>query len=156
MTENINTGLPAVPGTEEAPRHSGLRPPWKPGETGNPTGKNGRGLVGLVRSKTNNGADLVDLMLSIAHGNIPPVLDGDGRVVVKDQPGAAEVSERQRAVEWLADRGYGKVDAASVANVWDIVRQMVAEMVAVIDSEPIDAEVAQRMKSRWREIYSRY
>jgi hypothetical protein len=77
--------------------------PWRPGETGNPGGRR-LALVNLaleVRRATRGGRELVDLQLSIARGEEIPV------------PGRARsqrptLDQRQAAVEWLANRGWGK------------------------------------------------
>jgi hypothetical protein len=51
-----------------------------------------KGLAALVRARTRDGAELVDLMLSVLRDEIQ-----DTRVV-----------DRITAAEWLADRGWGK------------------------------------------------
>lgn len=66
--------------------------PWKSGESGNPSGRP-KGFGQIVRGQTHEGEDLVALALDLAK-NAPP------RV-------------RMEAIEWLADRGFGKVPEQS-------------------------------------------
>ncbi len=72
-----------------------------PGQSGNPGGRP-RGLAALVREQTNDGKELVDLMLSILRGEL--VIDGN-------EP---THRERMAAAEWLADRGFGKPETTNV------------------------------------------
>jgi DNA-binding MarR family transcriptional regulator len=80
-----------------------LRPAWRPGETGNPGGRS-MSLVNLAweaRRATDGGRELIKLQLSIARGEEIPV------------PGRARgqrptLDQRQQAIEWLANRGWGK------------------------------------------------
>ena len=66
-----------------------------PGQSGNPGGRP-KGLAALVRAQTKDGKELVDLMLQVLRGKL---------VVNGRKP---NISERMKAVEWLADRGWGK------------------------------------------------
>jgi hypothetical protein len=60
------------------------------GQSGNPGGRP-KGLAAYVREQTKDGIELVDLMLGFARDDETPVKD------------------RQTAIQWLADRGFGKV-----------------------------------------------
>ena len=64
---------------------------FKPGQSGNPGGRP-LGLASQIREKTNNGAELVDFMLSVLRG-------------LKDK----KQKDQLEACNWLADRGFGKV-----------------------------------------------
>lgn len=66
-----------------------------PGQSGNPGGRP-KGLAALVRAQTKDGKELVDLMLRVLRGTL--AMNGK-------KPG---ISDRIKAVEWLADRGWGK------------------------------------------------
>lgn len=65
---------------------------FKPGESGNPAGrpKGAEGLAAYIRQKTRDCFELVDLMIEIAHD-------------------AQKASDRIAAIEWLSNRGLGKV-----------------------------------------------
>ena len=49
--------------------------PWKPGQSGNPSGKPGgtKDLTGYVLETTDGGKELVDVLVSIAVGVMPNV-----------------------------------------------------------------------------------
>lgn len=72
----------------------GLRPPWQPGQTGNPGGRP-KGLAVMVREKTGDGIRLVETMAGIA----------DGKLLIEKRPPSHR--DRIQAIEWLADRGFG-------------------------------------------------
>jgi hypothetical protein len=82
-----------------APRVRGR--PFPPGVSGNPGGSR-RTLTALVRERTDDGAELVGLMVEIMRGAALPVA---GRRT-KQRP---TLRDRMAAVEWLADRAFGKV-----------------------------------------------
>lgn len=84
--------------------HNTGRTHWPKGKSGNPGGRP-KGLASLVRSKTKDGQELVALMLKIMRGTLTATRpDADGN------PYEAEpsIKERIQAIEWLADRGFGK------------------------------------------------
>lgn len=82
---------------------------WKRGESGNPGGRP-KGLAQMVRSKTKNGKELVEFMLNVMRGmilNTRTFTDKEGNEhSVEEGP---LIRDRIAAVEWLADRGFGKV-----------------------------------------------
>lgn len=84
--------------------------PWRPGQSGNPSGANGKqkGLATLVRRSTKQGRELVAFMLDVARG--APIKMSVTTVggTVLDVERRATVADRMEAVRWLADRGWGK------------------------------------------------
>lgn len=87
-------------------RLRGLRPGdhgqgFKSGQSGNPGGRP-KGLAALVRKMTRDGELLVSIMLDIA----------TGKLKVNARP--ASHRDRMAAVEWLADRGWGKAPVAAM------------------------------------------
>ena len=99
---------------------------WKPGESGNPTGRP-KGFGQIVRGLTSEGEDLVKLALDLAK-NAPP------RV-------------RMEAITWLADRGFGKVPDQSDIQVgvhvselraWDLQELREARQVMLDSGDKID------------------
>ena len=76
--------------------NTGLKPPWKPGQSGNPGGRP-KGFARQIREATKDGAELVAYAV--------------------DRFANGSAKERWDALEWLTDRGFGK--AASHAPVED-------------------------------------
>jgi hypothetical protein len=79
-----------------------LRPPWQPGQSGNPLGVN-RGVFALaaeIRRATGQGRRLVALYLAVAEGRLIPVPGGRAQLPTLEQ--------RLAAAAWLADRGWGR------------------------------------------------
>jgi len=79
--------------------------PWKPGQSGNPSGFNVmHSMMRRVREATNNGQDLIDVLKELLADNNPVV--------------------RLKACEMLWDRGWGKPkepkDEAGTHKTWDI------------------------------------
>jgi hypothetical protein len=84
-------------------RSRGLRPPWRPGQTGNPYGR-GVSLLTLaarVRRITDDGQALLDFYVAVLRGQPIPV---PGRRA----PLVPTLDQRMHAANWLADRGWGK------------------------------------------------
>ena len=84
---------------------------FKPGQSGNPSGRNGRqkGLASLVRFRTEEGRRLVELMWRIARGGkfrMSAIAKTGDVVEARLRP---SVRDRMDAAAWLADRGWGKV-----------------------------------------------
>ncbi len=68
---------------------------FKPGQSGNPGGRPAgyNGLAKQIRAATNNGKELLDLLLDIARGQIP---------------GGSTAKEKMVAAQILLNRGWGK------------------------------------------------
>jgi hypothetical protein len=95
---------PESHGAHLAPQHSeSFAKPWlfQRGQSGNPGGKSRfhAELTRLARARTNNGADLVDLFVTVMRGDAIRV----GRT--RRRP---NLHERMTAAMWLADRGWGR------------------------------------------------
>lgn len=75
-----------------------------PGRSGNPGGRP-KGLASLVRSKTKEGKELVDLMLAIMRGKLTVTRQDQAGNTYEQEP---SIRDRVQAIEWLADRGFGK------------------------------------------------
>lgn len=78
---------------------AGLRPPWQPGESGNPGGrpKGAGSLAALVRQLTQDGAEVAHFYFAVFNGRFPG--KGGGKVTP---------AQRMEAAAWLADRGFGR------------------------------------------------
>lgn len=82
---------------------------WKPGQSGNPGGKP-KMFGSLIRDKTKQGEELVTLMLRIARGSLKikqEYVTRAGTVATYNIVPAHD--DRIKAVEWLTNRGWGKV-----------------------------------------------
>jgi hypothetical protein len=73
--------------------------PWKPGQSGNPSGrpKGTRDLAGYVLESTGGGRELVNALLSIARGVMPNVPVQEGSRPRKDQQ--VRASDQLKAIE---------------------------------------------------------
>ena len=82
--------------------------PWKPGQSGNPSGrpKGTRDLTGYVLETTDSGKELVDALVSIAGGVMPNVPAQEGSRPRKDQQ--VRPADQLNAIEMLLDRGFGR------------------------------------------------
>ena len=82
--------------------------PWKPGQSGNPSGRprGTRDLAGYVLEATGGGKELVDSLLSIARGVMPNVTVREGSRPRKDQQ--VRPADQLKAIEMLLDRGFGR------------------------------------------------
>ncbi len=80
-------------GRPQNSRRSARKPvgrPFEKGKSGNPGGRP-KGFASWIRDETREGAELVEFSLKVLRGKI-----------------RASLKERQRARDWLADRGWGK------------------------------------------------
>ena len=82
--------------------------PWKPGQSGNPSGRprGTRDLAGYVLETTDGGKELVDALLSLARGIMPDVAMPEGSRSRKDQQ--VRPADQLKAIEMLLDRGFGR------------------------------------------------
>ena len=82
--------------------------PWKPGQSGNPSGRprGTRDLAGYVLETTDGGKELVDALLSLARGIVPNVAVQEGSRPRKDQQ--VRPADQLKAIEMLLDRGFGR------------------------------------------------
>lgn len=101
---------------------TGGHAPWKPGESGNPSGRP-KSFASLIRAKSVEGEKLVSFAFKVL----------DGKEVNGVKP-SIELSFR--ALEWLADRGWGRSvqnveHAGQIVHTWD--------MLAGLDLEDVKA-----------------
>ena len=82
--------------------------PWKPGQSGNPSGrpKGTRDLAGYVLETTDAGRELIDALVCIARGAMPNVAAQEGSRPRKDQQ--VRPADQLKAIEMLLDRGFGR------------------------------------------------
>jgi len=82
--------------------------PWKPGQSGNPSGRprGTRDLSGYVLETTGGGMELVNALLSIARGVMPNVPVQEGSRPRKDRQ--VRPADQLKAIEMLLDRGFGR------------------------------------------------
>ena len=82
--------------------------PWKPGQSGNPSGrpKGSRDLASYVLETTDGGKELVDALVCIARGTMPNVATQEGSRPRKDQH--VRPADQLKAIEMLLDRGFGR------------------------------------------------
>ena len=82
--------------------------PWKPGHSGNPSGRprGTRDLAGYVLETTDAGRQLIDALICIARGVMPNVAAQKGSRPRKDQQ--VRPADQLKAIEMLLDRGFGR------------------------------------------------
>jgi hypothetical protein len=82
--------------------------PWKPGQSGNPSGrpKGTRDLAGYVLETTGGGRELIDALVCLARGVLPDVAVQKGSRPRKDQQ--VRPADQLKAIEILLDRGFGR------------------------------------------------
>ena len=82
--------------------------PWKPGQSGNPSGrpKGTRDLAGYVLETTGGGRELIDALVCLARGVLPDVAVQKGFRPRKDQQ--VRPADQLKAIEILLDRGFGR------------------------------------------------
>ena len=91
-----------------ANNHGNSLTPWKPGQSGNPSGrpKGTRDLAGYVLEATGGGKELIDALACIARGVMPNVPVQEGSRPRKDQQ--VRPADQLKAIEILLDRGFGR------------------------------------------------
>jgi hypothetical protein len=106
--------------------------PFVKGQSGNPGGRI-KGFGWLIRKRTKNGRELVDLALSVLRGELSVVagVDSNGRPYEV----APAIKERMDALKWLAERGFGKVP------------QVVIDL-STADDDELRAEVERRANAQ--------
>ena len=99
---------------------------FQPGKSGNPGGRP-KGLASIVRSKTKDGLEMVDLNLQIMRGKLTISRhDSDGNAFEQEP----SIQDRQRAAEYLTDRGFGKaVDFRAEVGEGNSLRDLAKEVV---------------------------
>ena len=82
--------------------------PWKPGQSGNPSGRprGTRDLAGYVLETTDDGKELIDALVCLARGVLPHVAAQKGSRPRKDQQ--VRPADQLKAIEMLLDRGFGR------------------------------------------------
>ena len=82
--------------------------PWKPGQSGNPSGRprGTRDLAGYVLETTGGGRELIDALVCLARGAMPNVPVQEGSRPRKDQQ--VRPADQLKAIEMLLDRGFGR------------------------------------------------
>ena len=65
--------------------------PWTPGQSGNPSGRP-KSFANVIREQTEDGRELVDLMLRVLRG----------------EESGVRLADRIAAASWLSDRAWGK------------------------------------------------
>jgi hypothetical protein len=77
---------------------------FKPGNCANPGGRP-KGLASMIREQTKDGLELVKLNLQIMRGELKYTRkDADGNPFEVEPT----IADRQKAIEYLTDRGFGK------------------------------------------------
>lgn len=106
---------------------------WRPGQSGNPSGRPA-GFARRIRELTRNGEELVEFALKVLRGEIS-TLDTKGEGVV-----LPNFKERIEALKWLSERGWGRAPESSVDPLATLSDEELLEMVK--------AEVLRREKAK--------
>jgi len=96
-----------------ANNHGNSLTPWKPGQSGNPSGRprGTRDLAGYVLESTDGGKELIDALVCLARGIMPNVPVQEGSRPRKDQQ--VRPADQLKAIEMLLDRGFGRFATAA-------------------------------------------
>ncbi len=78
---------------------------FKKGCRGNPGGRPAT-IAGIIAKATKNGKELAEFQLAVMRGKIKVEMEMDGRKIWR----YPSIADRQKACDWLSDRGFGKVD----------------------------------------------
>ena len=110
--------------------------PWKPGQSGNPSGRprGTRDLAGYVLETTDGGKELVDALVSLARGIMSNVAVQGGSRPRKDQQ--VRPADQLEAIEMLLERGFGR----SPQQI-DIAHSVTDRPLAHLSDETLDALV---------------
>ena len=110
--------------------------PWKPGQSGNPSGRprGTRDLAGYVLETTDGGKELVDVLVSLARGIMSNVAVQGGSRPRKDQQ--VRPADQLKAIEMLLERGFGR----SPQQI-DIAHSVTDRPLAHLSDETLDALV---------------
>ena len=103
-------GVPAAQAATRLPNGQ-----WPKGVSGNVTGDGGgrpKGLMAYAREKTSDGRELVDFAYRVLNGEPMPVVIRrvlpTGETVEETYDMTPKLEHRLTALDWLADRGFGK------------------------------------------------
>ena len=110
--------------------------PWKPGQSGNPSGRprGTRDLAGYVLETTDGGKELVDALVSLARGIMSNVAVQGGSRPRKDQQ--VRPADQLKPIEMLLERGFGR----SPQQI-DIAHSVTDRPLAHLSDETLDALV---------------
>jgi hypothetical protein len=113
---------------------------WKPGESGNPTGrpKGGIGLASYIREHTLDGRELADFLLGVMRGDSNPF---------------CKMTDRLKACEMLIDRAFGKISGPTgervkeIKPVLDLDKLTTQEVYAIEQFGLVVAAIRERLSS---------
>ena len=108
--------------------------PWRPGQSGNPSGrpKGGAGFAKAIRNESKDGKELYEFAFAVMRGQTE-VKAIVGNMVVNVGP---SLKDRMDAMKWLADRGFGRVPESVEDG--DTSSEEMARACAVVDSMSVE------------------